>query len=54
MGATTLASGSSMRLNFANNEGCCLFGFRAIFADGTELTRQGVNVCSASDYSYQP
>jgi len=54
MGATTLANGSSMKLNFANNEGYCLFDFRAIFADGTELTRQGVNVCEIADYYYQP
>lgn len=54
MGSTTLATGGSMRLNFANKDGYCLFDFRAIFADGTELTRQGVNVCQTSDYFYQP
>lgn len=54
MGTTTLASGASMKLNFANNDGYCLFDFRAIFSDGTELTRQGVDVCSTSDYYYQP
>ena len=54
MGSTTLASGSSMKLNFANKDGYCLFDFRAIFSDGTELTRQGVNVCQMSDYYYQP
>jgi len=54
MGSSTLASGSSMKLNFANSKGYCLFDFRAIFVDGTELTRQGVNVCQMSDYYYQP
>jgi len=54
MGTSTLASGSSMKLNFANAEGYCLFDLRAIFEDGTELTRQGVNVCEATDYYYQP
>ncbi len=54
MGASTIATGSSMKLNFANAEGYCLFDFRAIFEDGTELTRQGVNVCEMSDYYYQP
>lgn len=54
MGSTTLAPGSSMRLNFANKDGYCLFDFKAIFEDGTELARQGVDVCSTSDYYYQP
>jgi hypothetical protein len=54
MGATTLAPGASMKLNFDNADGYCQFDFRAIFEDGTELTRQGVNVCETSDYYYQP
>ncbi|MGL6211048.1 MAG: hypothetical protein ACRC14_14595 [Paracoccaceae bacterium] len=54
MGSNTLASGSSMKLNFANSEGYCLFDFRAIFDNGVELTRQGVNVCDSSNYYYQP
>lgn len=54
MGTTTLPSGRSMSLNFANSKGYCLFDFRAIFADGSELTRAKVNVCEISDYYYTP
>ena len=54
MGSSTLESGASMRLNFDNADGYCLFDFRAVFADGDELTRQGVNVCETADYYYQP
>ncbi len=54
MGKSTLPSGRSMRLNFDNKYGYCAFDFRAIFEDGTELTRQGVNVCEVGDYTYDP
>jgi hypothetical protein len=43
-----------MRLNFDNKYGYCEFDFRAIFEDGTEVTRGGVNVCEVSDYTYNP
>ena len=54
MGNTTLPSGRSMVLNFDNQYGYCVFDFRAIFVDGSELTRGGVNVCQISDYYYTP
>ena len=54
MGSTTLPSGQYMTMNFENAYGYCLFDFRAIFDDGTELTRGNVNVCEVSDYSYTP
>jgi hypothetical protein len=54
MGKSTLPSGRSMRLNFDNKYGYCEFDFRAIFEDGTEVTRGGVNVCEVGDYTYNP
>ena len=54
MGQSVLPSGRAMRLNFDNKWGYCEFDFRAVFEDGTELTRQGVNVCEVSDYTYNP
>ena len=54
MGNSTLAPGRSMKLNFDNKNDYCLFDFRAIFEDGTELTRGEVNVCEIGDYYYQP
>ena len=53
MGSSTLAPGAAMTLNFDNNYGYCVFDFRAVFEDGQELTRGGVNVCEVSDYYYE-
>lgn len=52
MGSSTLASGSSMRLNFDNADGYCEFDFRAVFEDGTVLQKANVNVCETGDYYY--
>lgn len=54
MGSATLAPGQYMTMNFDNAQGYCLFDFRAIFEDGTELTRANVNVCQITDYTYTP
>lgn len=54
MGSSTLQSGRAMTLNFDNEYGYCLFDFRAIFEDGSELLRANVNVCEVSDYYYTP
>jgi hypothetical protein len=54
MGDATLASGSSMKLNFDNADGYCEFDFRAEFEDGSVLQKAGVNVCEVGDYSYEP
>jgi hypothetical protein len=54
MGSSVLPSGRAMTMNFANKYGYCVFDFRAIFEDGTELLRGGVNVCQVSDYYYTP
>lgn len=53
MGSSTLPAGAAMTLNFDNPYGYCVFDFRAVFEDGQDLTRGGVNVCEVSDYSYQ-
>ena len=52
MGSSTLPPGSSMRLNFDNNQGYCEFDFKAEFEDGSELQRNNVNVCEIGDYYY--
>lgn len=54
MGSSTLPSGAAMNMNFDNKYGYCIFDFRAIFEDGSELTRANVNVCEIGDYYYQP
>ena len=42
-----------MTLNFENVDGYCVFDFRAVCEDGTEVKRGGVKVCDVSDYYYQ-
>lgn len=54
MGSSVLPSGRAMTMNFDNQYDYCVFDFRAIFEDGTELLRGGVNVCEMSDYYYVP
>lgn len=54
MGSSVLPNGASMVLNFDNAKGYCVFDFRAIFDNGIELTRGGVNVCEIGDYYYEP
>lgn len=53
MGSSTLEPGQSMRLNFDNKYGYCLFDFKAEFADGEVLERHEINVCEIGDYYYQ-
>ena len=52
-GKTTLANGAAMTLNFGNIDGRCVFDFRAVFKEGTEVQRGGVTVCDVSEYYYQ-
>ena len=52
MGNSTLPSGASMRLNFANKYDYCEFDFRAEFSDGATLQKNNVNVCEIGDYYY--
>lgn len=54
MGDSTLADGGAMTLNFDNSKGYCVFDFRAVFEDGTELQKANVNVCETGDYYYTP
>lgn len=54
LGNSVLEPGGSIRLNFDNNEGYCNFDFRAVFEDGTDAQRGGINVCEIADYYYQP
>src|SRR3990167_4206377 len=54
MGATTLAPGASMKLNFDNADGYCQFDFRAIFEEGTGLPRRVFPFCKPPDYFHHP
>lgn len=48
LGANTLPSGSSVNVNFDDGTGACIFDFKAVFADGSSVVENGIDVCSTS------
>ena len=53
LGEDVLPSGDSVVINFDDASGYCKFDFRAVFEDGDELVREGVNVCEVATFTYQ-
>lgn len=41
-----------VNVNFNDGSGYCKFDFRAVFADGTVLVQQNVNVCEIPAFTY--
>lgn len=52
LGQDVLPSGSSVVINFDDASGYCKFDFRAVFDDGDELVKEGVNICEISTFTY--
>lgn len=52
LGADVLPSGSSVIINFDDATGYCKFDFKAVFDDGEELIKEGVNVCEIGTFTY--
>lgn len=52
LGQDVLRSGQRVRINIDDGTGACVFDFKAVFEDGDELVRKGVNVCQISTYTY--
>ncbi|MFM2388504.1 MAG: hypothetical protein RLZZ437_59 [Pseudomonadota bacterium] len=52
LGNDVLPSGSSVVINFNDGTGYCMFDFLAIFDDGEQLIREGVNICEISTFTY--
>lgn len=53
LGTSVLPSGSSVMVDFDDGTGYCIFDFLAIFSDGEELVRNGVNVCETHSFTYR-
>lgn len=49
-GNAVLPSGNSVNLNIDDGTGYCIYDFRALFADGDEVTRYGFNVCELGSW----
>jgi len=52
LGNDTLPSGSSVTINIDDGTGYCKYDFLAIFNDGDELVKTGVNVCEIGTFTY--
>ena len=52
LGENVLPVGQSANINIDDGTGACVFDFKAVFEDGQELVRNGVNVCTTSTYTY--
>lgn len=52
LGENVLPVGSSVNINIDDGSGACVFDFKAVFEDGQEAVRNGVNVCTTSTYTY--
>ncbi|AZV76845.1 hypothetical protein EBB79_02320 [Parasedimentitalea marina] len=52
LGRDVLRSGQSVMIDFDDGTGYCKFDFKAVFDDGDELIRKGVNICEIGTYTY--
>ena len=52
LGSDILYSGRSVRINFDDTTGYCMFDFKAVFSDGDEVVSERVNVCEVGSYRY--
>ena len=53
LGKDVLADGEEVEIDIDDGSGACKFDFKAVFTDGTERVKRGVNVCSISKYTYR-
>ena len=47
LGDYVIRPGRSMVINVEDRTGYCRYDFRAVFSNGRQVTRRGVNVCEA-------
>jgi len=52
LGQDVLSVGQSVNINIDDGTGACLYDFKAVFDDGDELVRNGIDVCTIGTYSY--
>ena len=48
LGNSVIPPGRRMVINVEDRTGYCRYDFRAVFTDGRQVTRHGVNVCEVS------
>ena len=52
LGEAVLPVGQSANINIDDGSGACLYDFKAVFEDGQELVRNGIDVCTTQTYTY--
>ena len=52
LGENVLPVGASANINIDDGSGACLYDFKAVFEDGEELVRNGIDVCTTTTYTY--
>ncbi|RUT35159.1 hypothetical protein EMQ25_04230 [Arsenicitalea aurantiaca] len=52
LGKDVLPAGDSVMMNIDDGTGACLFDFRAVFDDGDEAVKGGVNVCEIARFTF--
>jgi hypothetical protein len=52
LGEATIPSRSAIDVDFDDGSGYCMYDFRAVFDDGSALSRDDVNVCEVGTYRY--
>ncbi|MEL6684332.1 MAG: hypothetical protein AAFN63_05180 [Pseudomonadota bacterium] len=53
LGSDVLPSGSSIRIDFDDGTGACMFDLKAEFRDGSSRVESGVDVCSVSQVTFR-
>jgi hypothetical protein len=52
LGENVLPVGGAVNVNIDDGSGACVYDFKAVFEDGEELVRTGIDVCTTSTYTY--
>lgn len=52
LGRDVLRPGQSVRVNFDDGSGYCMFDFKAEFDDGDVVVKKKVNVCSVGTFTF--
>lgn len=52
LGEAVLPVGQSVNINIDDGSGACVYDFKAVFEDGQELVRNGIDVCTTATYTY--
>ncbi len=53
LGHDKLANGDTQPVDINDGTGACVFDFKAVFSDGTQSIRRGINVCKVGSFTYE-